>query len=438
VIGLATLGLNRTRIAGWTVSDLVFLFAGGIVCLKLLSGRTADLAPPAMRKSSPPILLGTLVLVIAGTLSSFQSFEPMTSIVMVVRIVWITLAWFWVLRAVSPNRDTLHRLLRGFRITVVVSCLGGLAGYLGFVALTPANRENREAAFFNHPNELGGLIAMALPFIVLGVLQTRGRRGDATWRRLALAMLAIFALGTTGSITAFLSAIAGGCTLVAVLWLTSVDRPRRRRSPLPYMFGAMALAGGVLWLAGSELPVVERFTQIGAGGDVSDSIGSREELNAYVINNLDNSLIVGVGLDADTRSLGDETGMDDGASRVHNLYLKLLYEAGVPGLVGLFIVIATAFRQSWRLVVNTRGTELYPTAVALLSALVTVNVFALFQPLFVQRYYWLPVGLVGVLWALRRQESSEEAGAAPPQWAAARPRRPLPPPPASRALDRPR
>jgi O-antigen ligase len=251
-------------------------------------------------------------------------------------------------------------------------------------------------------------------------------------------MLAIFALGTTGSITAFLSAIAGGCTLVAVIWLTSVDRPRRRRSPLPYMFGAIALAGGVLWLAGSELPVVERFAQIGEGGDVSDSIGSREDLNAYVINNLDNSLIVGVGLDADTRSLGDETGMDDGASRVHNLYLKLLYEAGVPGLVGLFIVIATAFRQSWRLVVNTRGTELYPTAVALLSALVTVNVFALFQPLFVQRYYWLPVGLVGVLWALRRQESSEEAGAAPPQWAAARPRRPLPPPPASRALDRPR
>jgi hypothetical protein len=58
-------------------------------------------------------------------------------------------------------------------------------------------------------------------------------------------------------------------------------------------------------------------------------------------------------------------------------------------------------------VLNTRGTDLYPTAVALLGSLVTVNVFALFQPLFVQRYYWLPIALVGVLWALRRQDARE-------------------------------
>jgi O-antigen ligase len=119
--------------------------------------------------------------------------------------------------------------------------------------------------------------------------------------------------------------------------------------------------------------------------------------------------------------------MATGSSRVHNLYLKLLYEAGLPGLTGLFIVVATAFRQSWRLVVNTRGTDLYLTAVALLGSLVSVNVFALFQPLFVQRYYWLPVALIGVLWALRRQEASEEA-ATESSLPAARPRR-MPPPP---------
>ena len=37
----------------------------------------------------------------------------------------------------------------------------------------------------------------------------------------------------------------------------------------------------------------------------------------------------------------------------------------------------------------------------------SVSFFALFQPLFAQRYYWLPVALIGVLWALRREEARE-------------------------------
>jgi O-antigen ligase len=408
MIGLATLGLNRVRVGEWTLSDLVFLVAAGVICMKLLSGRTADLAPPAMRKSSPNILLGTLVLVVAGTLSSFQSFDPLTSVVMVVRIVWITLAWFWVLRSVAPNRRTLRQLLRGFRFTVVVSCVAGIVGYVGLVAITPPNPEDREAAFFNHPNELGGLIAVALPFIVLGVLQ-RSDVGSERWRRAGFTLLAVFALGTSGSITAFASTVCGLFAVVAVKSLTGRGEPGRRprRNPLPYLVGALALVAGVAWLSTTDLPVVERFTQLGQGGDVSSSVDSRENLNAYVIGNFDNTLVIGVGLDANTAFVSSETGTGESASRVHNMYLKLLYETGVPGLLGLAVLVITAFRQSWLLVLNTRGTDLYPTAVALLGSLVTVNVFALFQPLFVQRYYWLPIALVGVLWALRRQDARE-------------------------------
>lgn len=410
-LGLALLGFNKTRVGAWAVSDLVFLLAGVVICLKLLSGRTADLAPSAMRKSSPPIVVGTLVIVVAGMLSSFQSFEPVASIQMVLRVIWITLAWFWVLRAVSPNRRTLDRLLKGVKFTVVASCLGAMAGYFGLVALTRENPENREAAFFDHPNELGGLLATTMPLIVLGVLDRDGPRDGSTWRRLGFAMLAVFALGTTGSMTAFLSTVA---SLVAIVGVRSASRsdPGRRRfqTPLPYLFGAFALVLGFIWLASSDLPAVERFTQLGEGGNVSSSVESRGDLNDYVISNLDDSLVIGVGLDANTSFIG--TSLDDGVSRIHNMYLKLLYEAGLPGLLGLFIVMATAFRQSWRLVINTRRTDLNPLAIGLFGALVSINVFALFQPLFVQRYYWLPVGLIGLLWSLRRQESREAAEAA--------------------------
>jgi hypothetical protein len=87
LLGLATLGFNKTRLAGWAVSDLIFLLGAVVTALKMLSGKTADLAPATMRKTSPPVLVGTIVLGCAGTLSCFQSFTPFDSAEMVVRIV---------------------------------------------------------------------------------------------------------------------------------------------------------------------------------------------------------------------------------------------------------------------------------------------------------------------------------------------------------------
>jgi hypothetical protein len=407
-LGIATLCFNKVRVGDWAISDLVFLLAASVVCLKLLAGRTADLAPTAMRKTSPQILVGTLVIVVAGTASSFVSYEPVRSVLMVVRIAWITLAWFWVMRAVCPNRATLNALLRGVRTTVLISCAGAMAGYLGFVQLTQQNNEDREAAFFNHPNELGGLLAMALPLAILGVL-SRNRQGEnATLvRRAALVGAMVTALGTTGSMTAFLSCLAG-IVAVALLNLVTLRKVigRRFRTPLPYMAGALLVIGGLFWLSSSELPVVERFTELGEGdAAVSSSVDSRENLNAYVINRLDNSLLTGVGLDSDTSTAVNIAG--GGASRVHNMYLKLMYESGVPALVGLAIIVFAVVRQAWLLAVNTRNDELHAVVVGLFGALVAISVFALFQPLFAQRYYWLPVGLIGVIWALRRQEIRE-------------------------------
>lgn len=409
VLGIATICFNKVRVDDWAISDLVFLLAIGVVCGKLLAGRTSDLAPNAMRKTSPQILIGTLVIVVAGTVSSFQSYEPGRSIAMVIRIVWITLAWFWVLRAVCPNRRTLYSLMTGVQLTVLVSSGAAVAGYLGLVNLTVHNAEDREAAFFNHPNELGGLLAMALPLAVLGVLQLRVGERTPRWRHAALVVAIVVALGTTGSMTAFLSCIAGMGTVVVLNLLTLRTLGRRRfRTPLPYMAGVVVLAGALVWLSNTELPVVERFTEFGQGdSEVSSSVSSREDLNSYVLGHLDDSLIFGVGMDADTTAISIAEGGSARATRIHNLYLKLLYEAGVPGLLGLAVILAAVARQAWRLALNTRGTELHAVVVGLSGSVVSMSVFALFQPLFAQRYYWLPIALIGVVWALRRQETRE-------------------------------
>jgi len=406
--GIATISLNKIRLGAWTVSDLLFLIAAVTICLKLIAGAPRGLAPPAMRETSPLILLGTLVLVITGTVSSFQSFDPMTSIQMVVRIAWITLAWFWVLRAVTLNRRALTTVLRAFRLTIVVSCFAAIAGFVGLVSLTPANNENREAAFLNHPNELGGLLAMALPFALLGVLHGRGRNAESMLRRLVLLGLIGFSIATTGSMTAVLSCVVGGVTVVLVSAASGARRPRRFKNPVSYAVSGMVLACGLLWLATSDLPVVNRFADFGKeGSEVSKSVGGRGDINDYIMSNFDEYLIVGVGLDANTTNLVEG---DANASRVHNMYLKLVYEAGLPSLFGLCVLVGTAVRQGWRLILYTRGdAELNPITVAMVASLAAISFFALFQPLFVQRYYWLPIALINVVWALRRQEIREAA-----------------------------
>lgn len=404
-LGMATVCFNKVRLGDWAISDLIFLLAVGVACVQLLVGNAHGLAPNAMRKTSPAILVGTLLIVLAGTASSFRSFEPMQSVAQIVRIIWITLPWFWLLRTVSPNWQTFARVRFGVAATVYVSCAGAIAGYLGLVTLTDFNLEGREAAFFSHPNELGGLMAMALPLVVMGSLQVRRRRHQGL--RTAVAIGAIgFALNTTGSITALIAA-ATGLLAAWLLNLLTRDRSllRRVRNPLPLILGALVAMMAVVWAVSSDLPAVERFTEFGQeGSGLSSSVDTRSSLNSEVIENLDRSLVTGVGFDSQVM-------LEAGVSkhRVHNLYLRLVYEAGIWSLLGLLAIIVTVVRQAWMLAVNTRGTPAHRIVVGLFGALVAMLVFALFQPLLAQRYFWIPIALIGVIWSLRRQEIQEQA-----------------------------
>jgi hypothetical protein len=405
-LGLALLGFNRFRVAGTPISDIVFLVGAVVTGLKMLSGNTGDLSPHAMRRTSPPILLGTILLGAAGTIACFQSFTPADSFVQVLRIVWITLVWFWFLRAVTPDRTALNRLFKAFEVTIVISCAGAIAGYFGLVHLTHDNPDNRQAAWFGHPNELGGLLIMAMPLVVMGVPWRAEQTTKLPWRRIAMFGLVGFAIGTTGSLTAFISTGVGLALCLGLSVLTKGPRApgARAPSPIPILLGMVVAVAALAWLFSSDLPVIDRLTQL-EGGDsaVNESVSSRTNVNDYVIGNFDNSLVTGVGLDANTNFVSEQDGQV-GASRVHNMFLKLLYETGVPGLVGLLVVVAASVRQAWLLVLNTRGTPLHAVSIGLMSSILSINAFAMFQPVFAQRFYWLPLAFVSVLWALRRQE----------------------------------
>jgi O-antigen ligase len=221
-------------------------------------------------------------------------------------------------------------------------------------------------------------------------------------------------------------------TLALTTLIPSTDRARRRISPLGVMAGAVVAVVGLVVLAQSDLPVFERFQRFESGDSyLENSAQHRSRLNAAVVNRFDEWMVIGVGLDENSMFAADLFDQTDTyvAGGVHNMYLKVLFEAGLPALIGLLIIQLATLRAGLQLIVNTRHTELYPIAVALTGALVGACVVALFGPILIHRFFWLPIALIWCLWSLRREELRRPPVAAPVRPAGPAPLAALPPAP---------
>jgi len=425
-LGVVLMGFNRWRVGEYPLSDFIFVAAAGIIFVRLLTGRTNTLAPAEARRSSPLVVVGALVLLTAGTLSSFGAWDVLGSIGVVLRLAWLTLFWFWILRSITTRREVFYRLLRAWRLGVMIIAVVATTGELGLTNFSVENNEGRQTAFFGHPNDLAGYLIVALPLVVLWVPRTETGSRRAIKQIAGIALVG-FAIATTGSMSAAIGAIVGLVSMFVVLLLTRDPRRSKRRHPLFVMLVLTGIGIGFVLLSTSDLPVVNRLSEYNQGGTgVSTSVESRGLRNRLATDRVDELLVVGIGLDH--KSGGKLMELPDSPDAlfetgVHNMHLKVLLEAGLPGLIGLWIILWTTALQAWRLMLSTRNDTLHTTTAALFGSMVTVNVFAMFQPTLYHRYYWYPIALIGTLWAVRRQEL-RQAGTASSEADAPAPRRP--------------
>ena len=407
-VGLALIGFNQVDIGTLPISDFVFFALAGALWLLMLSGRGSRLAPAEFRRSSPRILAGSMLLLVFGTISGFRSFNPPGSIGQVLRIAYLTMFWFWMLRCLSISRRTIATFLTAWRWGVLISAVAVILANVGLFHLGVENAESRQTGWFAHPNDLGGYIAVAVPIFAMGAPQalTQRRRSGGTWRVVLLGTV-VFALSTSGSMTAFLAAILGTAAAGFGVMMTGARDGRRRHvHPLKAMGLVLVAAVGVVLLFNSDAQVVQRFTRYEQGDAyVTSSVGDRGEANEVVIENFDDALVVGHGLD----SLGQANlGLDLDVG-VHNMYLKMLYEGGLVAATALVLIAVITLQQAWRLMVSTRSTAIHRDIAAVGGSVVTAIVFANFQPTSIQRYYWLPIAMIQCYWTLRRSEIASGA-----------------------------
>jgi O-Antigen ligase len=385
------------------VSDVLYLAAGIVILGKLLTGNDRDLAPADARRGSTIILVGAILLIASGTLSSIRSWEPMESITVVLRFAWITLAWFWIMRSVCRNRDDLSLLVRAWKLSSLVNACAALLGLFGLAFVSTYNGD-RQVGLSGHPNHLSGHLSATFIFFLLAVPVREDGRGRLWWLiALGLVTTANF---SSGSITGVM-AMAGAIVAVGACYLaTRKPRRARRQSPLaPIAFILVIMVGGTL-LFTSDLSVVERLAGYQEGDTyVVESVDSRGERNSRVTENFERYLVVGLGFNdgIGIRAFADE---DDPANRnfgVHNMQLGLLYQAGLPALVGCLVILLATVRRLWALLARV-DRPLYMMTLALIGSFTAVGVTSLVQPTLFDRFYWMPVALTGCLWAVRRSE----------------------------------
>jgi O-Antigen ligase len=403
------------RLGQVLLSDLLFVAAALVIVVKLLTGNDGDLAPPDQRKSSPLILVGALLLLTASTLSTLRSWTPVESITVVLRFAWVTLVWFWIMRTVCRDRDDLKLLLRAWKFSVLATSCAAILGLLGVAFLSP-HLGDRQVGLNGHPNHLAGHVSTAFILFLFAVPRTdvRTRLRSSGWWLLALGLTAT-GLFASGSITGLLAILVAMGT-VATVYAATRSKPTRaagveRRSPVTPVVGLVAVGVGAAVLFTSDLAVVDRLDLFREGDTgVVTSVDSRGQRNNFVAERFDDYLLVGIGFHG-TYVASDDIDPTDPAQRdygVHNMHLGILYQAGLPALAGVMVILVTAARQQ-KILLRHSDQELYMLTLAMVGCFAAVNVTTLFQPIAWDRFFWMPVAITSCLWSIRRAELRDAA-----------------------------
>jgi O-antigen ligase len=190
--------------------------------------------------------------------------------------------------------------------------------------------------------------------------------------------------------------------------------------PIKAMAVATIAVVGLAVLFNSDVPVAERLTRYEEGDSaVAGSVEMRGALNERVVNQFDELLLVGNGLDI--KAQDDLRGSESG---IHNMYVKTLYEAGFIAALALLAMLVVVLQQAWKLMINMRDTDVHLDVVAVFGSAVTGMTFALFQPMTVQRYFWMPFAVIQCFWVVRRAELRAQTRMAAGHGAGGRPATP--------------
>jgi O-antigen ligase len=400
-LGLILLALLSVRLSGQvTFSDVLFLFSMAVACAELVIVRRH------VPMTIPLLLLGGMaIFTVGGLLSSFESYAPLNSVSIVVRLIFLTVFWFW-LGTVVLSRPAHVTTALALWVTSAAICGGGavMQFVAGDVIPNTSPVYGRTTGFTGQPNDLGGITAIAF----IPALMLAARQGLSAPRRMlgyVLLLLVTAGLVLSGSVGSMLAAAAA-----IVVWFALQRSSGRSLRVFGVIVAAVLAITTFQSLRGAETPL-SRFhnvtaKSVGPGGSGAGSLDSRIVTYRVAAAAIRHDPFIGVGLDL--VSVTKPWGVVDYQYEVHNLILGMWYKAGLFGLVGILVMLYAVFKVGWRAIVAARSESERMPAAALLSAVAAFVVFAMSEPVLFSRYGWIPAALLLAFRAVQVREQSPQ------------------------------
>jgi O-antigen ligase len=341
-------------------------------------------------------------LAVWAAISTGFSYWPGGSVMLLLDF-YKTLVAFWLLAMLVDTTGRLRSVTWVLSLLAVPLALTGIRNFLTGAFITESHLlvhriRGYEAPLTDNPNDLALMLNVIFPLTIALVL-SEGRR-QARLLLAGAALMSALAIVLTFSRAGFLTLVITGL-LYGRRFFT------RARG--------WALAMAVIALvAATSLPSSYR-ARLGTITNIeADPTGSAQErwrdtvaATHFVLANP----IVGAGFGMNTLALNEERGAFWKA--VHNVYLQLAVELGLPGLI-LFLLFLGATIKTVRAVRAGAGRDptsrdLFHLADGLYISVIAFIVEALFHPVAYQLYFYFIAGLV---LALKRIYDASAAGTA--------------------------
>ena len=393
-LGVATVTQSTWRPAfGLTVSQIFFFVALGGCIFAALRGRRIAPLPAGLAA-------GTLIFALGGALSSLEADDPTASVVEVLHGGYVMLLWVWTGMMVLRSRSDVMLAIALWGVSGAVNGAGALAQVVGLDAVAGPLLGNRATGFTAHPNDLGSACAVALIPALVFAIDTGARLGIIGALRLATLLLVAAGIVLSGSVASMVAA-----TTAIVLFLTAPVVPARARAMMVVVVAVPIIA---IAATGANIPTpIERVSQVANTSPLTPAAGSgeaRADGAAVAIDAIVADPVIGTGLDPAGGVVDLITNGQPVQQQVHVAPVAVWYQAGVFGVLGLAVVVASSLAAGWRGLTSARTYDDMLIAWGLLAAYGAFIVVLFNVPFAFQQYGWF-AGVMLFAWCMRRDEA---------------------------------
>lgn len=339
--------------------------------------------PPRRAPFTSAWYLGAAIVTVGGIIASFKAISTVGSVKMVLEGVFVLVVWQWTARQLLDVPRRTQQAMAGYVFGATLSAATAMAEQLLHVTFglqAQRGEATRAVGLAQQPNIAGITLALGI-VLVVGLIFARGF-GRYNHRLFCLGVIAL-GLMFTGSVSGMISALAG---LVVLLLRRGIQLRR-------IVLAALLLLG--LYFGGTRLEghagrsnlnpfsrVAAATSQTSGVNTVSPRIGTYKAAWAGI----QDSPFVGHGLDGQT-SLVYTSPFNHIPYPTHNFLLLLWYQGGFLVLLGVIIVMGSAFRHALRAKRDL-------TTDALMCGAICVLVFSMQSPELFDRWLWVPFVLI--------------------------------------------